>query len=240
MMVADRIDALVVGARGGIGGALVEALCDRDDIVSVVATSRSDLVPAHAKITARKLDLLDEASISSVASDIPPPRLIIIATGMLHDDGIAPEKSWRSLSAAAMAQSYAINCIGPALIAKHILPLMPRTGKVVFAALSARVGSIEDNRTGGWHSYRTSKAALNQLIRTLSIEAAMKSAQAICVGLHPGTVATALSAPFAGNVAANKLFTPAQSAAYLLKVIDSLTPADTGKLFGWDGAAISF
>jgi NAD(P)-dependent dehydrogenase (short-subunit alcohol dehydrogenase family) len=239
-MTGQDIHALVIGASGGIGRALVEALCQREDIISISTTSRTKQLPVHDKCTPYMLDLLDEASIKAVASQITPPNLVIIATGMLHVAGLAPEKSWRALSAEGLARSYAINCIGPALVAKHILPIMPRTARVVFAALSARVGSIQDNRTGGWHSYRTSKAALNQLIRTLSIEATMRNAASICVSLHPGTVTTALSAPFVPNVTASKLFTPAQSAALLLNVIDGLTPTDSGGLFAWDGTAIPF
>lgn len=239
-MSATLIDtqAVVIGASGGIGAALVAQLALRDDIGSIIQTSRSGELPGRAKCTAMALDLLDEASIAAVACQCDAPRLIIVATGLLHGDGIAPEKSWRALSADTMARSYAINTIGPALVAKHFLPLMPRDGKAVFALLSARVGSISDNRTGGWHSYRASKAALNQLIRTFSIELAVKSKEALCVGLHPGTVATPLSAPFQRNVPDGKLFTPAQSAAHLLNVIDGLTSAQSGGVFAWDATSI--
>lgn len=139
-----------------------------------------------------------------------------------------------------MARLYAINAIGPALIAKHMLPLLPRARKSVFAALSARVGSIADNRLGGWHGYRASKAALNQLIRTCAIEMAIKNKRAICVTLHPGTVDTRLSQPFQSGLAPERLFTPEVSAARLLDVIDALTPAHSGQLFAWDGQPIPF
>ena len=135
-------------------------------------------------------------------------------------------------------QLFAVNAIGPALVAKHFLPLLPRHGRSVFASISARVGSIEDNRLGGWYSYRASKAALNMLLKTYSIELKRRAPSAICVGLHPGTVDTALSKPFQGGVAPGKLFSPTQSAAYLLRVIDGLTPADNGAVFAWDGSQI--
>ncbi len=230
--------AVVIGASGGIGSALIDQLAQRDDIASICQTSRTGQLPARQKCTSHALDLLDEASIAAVASACSAPRLIIVATGLLHANGMTPEKSWRALSAAAMAHSYAINSIGPALVAKYFLPLMPRDGKTVFAILSARIGSISDNRSGGWYSYRASKAALNQLIRTFSIELAVKSKSAVCVGLHPGTVATPLSAPFQANVPEGKLFMPSEAAAHLLKVIDGLSAADSGGVFAWDGARI--
>jgi NAD(P)-dependent dehydrogenase (short-subunit alcohol dehydrogenase family) len=232
--------ALVIGASGGIGAALAALLCDDPCIESVVATSYRGTVAAHQKIVPHTLDLSDEASIASLADQISPPNLVIIATGLLHDDEHKPEKSWRALKPDTMARAFAINSIGPALVAKHILPLMPRTGKCVFAVLSARVGSISDNKSGGWHSYRASKAALNQIIRTLSIEWTMKNHDSLCVALHPGTVATALSQPFQSNVQADKLFTPEKSARCLLGVIDELDGADTGGFFAWDGSKIPF
>ena len=128
--------------------------------------------------------------------------------------------------------------VGPALVAKHMLPLMPRKGRAVFAALSARVGSISDNRLGGWHAYRASKAALNMLVRNYAIEQARINNQFIAVTLHPGTVDTGLSQPFQSNVPDAQLFTPDQSAEYLLNVLDGLTPADTGKCFDWAGKQV--
>ncbi len=169
----------------------------------------------------------------------PRSGVVIVASGLLHAaDGLSPEKSMRALDAVAMQRLFAVNAIGPALVAKHFMPLMPRQGRVVFAAVSARVGSISDNRLGGWYGYRASKAALNQLIRTLSIEWSRTARDSICVGLHPGTVDTALSAPFQGNVSAGSLFTPAHSAGALLQVLDQLTPAQTGRVFAWDGLEV--
>ena len=137
-----------------------------------------------------------------------------------------------------LARIFAVNTIGPALVLKHFAPLLPRTGRSVIALLSARVGSISDNRLGGWYGYRASKAALNQLVRTASIEVARSRRDAVIVGLHPGTVETPLSAPFRGNVSPGKLFTPRVSAAHLLTAIEGLTPADSGKCFAWDGSEV--
>ena len=140
---------------------------------------------------------------------------------------------------AAMRRQFEVNTIGPTIVAKHVIPHLVRDRRAVLALLSARVGSISDNRIGGWHSYRASKAALNQIIRCLSIELAAKRRHAICVGLHPGTVDTALSRPFQASVAAGRLFTAEQSAAYLLRVIDGLTTAQSGRVFDWAGKEIS-
>jgi NAD(P)-dependent dehydrogenase (short-subunit alcohol dehydrogenase family) len=165
-------------------------------------------------------------------------RLVIVASGVLHGDGLRPEKHWGELDGAALARVFAVNSIGPALVGKHFLPLLPRQGRSVFAAISARVGSIEDNRLGGWHAYRASKAALNMLLRNFSIELKRRAPEAVCIGLHPGTVDTALSKPFQGGVAPAKLFSPEVSAAHLLRVIDRVGTADSGRVFAWDGSPI--
>ena len=178
------------------------------------------------------------AEAAARARSLGPVRLVLVATGLLHDEGLRPEKHWGALDGEALARSFAANAIGPALAAKHFLPLLPREGRSVFAALSARVGSIGDNRLGGWHAYRASKAALNMLLKTLAIELARRAPEAICVGLHPGTVATRLSEPFRGQVAPDRLFTPSQSARCLLKVVHALRPGDSGGVFAWDGARV--
>lgn len=222
--------AVVIGASGGVGAAIVGALRASDRFAVVHALSRSET----------GLDLEDEASIAAAAALVaagPPPALVFIATGVLHS-GHEPERSWRALSADHLLRDYRINTVGPALIAKHFLPLLPRDRPAVFAALSARVGSIGDNRLGGWHSYRASKAGLNMILQNLSVELARSHPQAIVAGLHPGTVDTGLSAPFQKGVKPEKLFTSAYSAERLLAVLDALTPADSGGVFAWDGARI--
>jgi len=232
--------AAVFGASGGIGAEFVRQLAARDEVDEVFALSRR-ACPDAGKVRGLAFDLTDEASIAAAAEAMGPLDLCIVATGVLTlPDGTGPEKSWARIEAANMAQVFALNTIGPALIAKHVLPLLPRDRRAVFAALSARVGSIGDNRLGGWHSYRASKAALNMLVKNFAIELAGRKPQAIAVSLHPGTVDTALSAPFQKGVPAEKLFTPQQSAAHLLKVIDGLSPADSGYALAWDGARIEY
>lgn len=226
----NETSAVVIGASGGIGAALARQLSDTGRYAQVHALSRSGT----------GLDLEDEDSIAAAAARIakgPPPALVVVATGILHG-AHQPERSYRALTAEHLMRDYRLNAIGPALIAKHVLPLMPRQNRGVFAALSARVGSIGDNRLGGWHAYRASKAALNMLIRNLAIEHGRTHKAGIVVGLHPGTVATGLSAPFQAGVAPEKLFTPEHSAAVLLSVIDALEPADSGGVFAWDGRRI--
>lgn len=231
----------VFGASGGIGAALVSQLAARRDVAQVHALARKPL-QTGAKVHAHTFDLADEATIAAACATIGGPiDLVIVATGrLIRDNGEGPEKSWRALNADAMAEMFAINAIGPALIGKHCVPLLRKGGKPVFAAISAKVSSIADNRLGGWHSYRASKAALNMMVRNIAIELGRSNPAAIAVTLHPGTVDTPLSRPFQRNVPTEKLFTAEQSATYLLDVIDCLTPADTGTLKSWDGATLPF
>ncbi|NVE93925.1 SDR family NAD(P)-dependent oxidoreductase [Altererythrobacter lutimaris] len=230
----------VFGASGGIGAALCEALVERG-AKRVYAGSRSGCAPPHMAITPFAFDLTDEASIQSAADMMKsePPQLVIVATGVLTlPDGTGPERSFKRLDPAAMEQVLRLNTIGPALIAKHLLPLFPREGRAVFAALSARVGSISDNRIGGWHSYRASKAALNMLVRNWSIELGRTHKQAVVVSLHPGTVDTSLSEPFQSNLPDGQLTPPNEAAANLLSVIAGLGPQDTGFQFDWKGERV--
>jgi NAD(P)-dependent dehydrogenase (short-subunit alcohol dehydrogenase family) len=237
------INACVIGASGGIGAALSNALAVDPAVAIVHAGSRKPL-QALAKIRPFPLDITDESTIEAAAQIIGaygPLHLIIVATGLLHDgEALQPEKSYRTQTPEAYARAFAVNTIGPALIAKHFLPLFPREGRAVFTCLSARVGSISDNRLGGWHAYRASKAALNMVIRNLAIELARSHPDTLAVALHPGTVETSLSKPFQRNIAEGKLFTPEYSATRLLSVIDELTPEDNGQLMAWDGERISF
>jgi NAD(P)-dependent dehydrogenase (short-subunit alcohol dehydrogenase family) len=237
------MSVVVVGASGGIGRAVTSVLSASPAVARITACSRFGQVPDDSKIRHQRLDLEDEATIAyaaaSVRAEVDALGLVFVATGILHDDhGLRPEKSWRALDAAALERAYRINAVGPALVAKHFLPLLARDRKSVFAALSARVGSISDNRLGGWHAYRTSKAALNMLLRTFAIELARRNPRAVCVGLHPGTVDTPLSAPFQDNVPAARLFTADFAAARLVEVIDRLEPEDSGSVLAWDGAKI--
>lgn len=227
--------AVIIGASGGIGSALADSIADEGGFDAIHRLGRSLVGPAH-------IDITDEASVAAAAKIVgagAPPELVIVATGLLHEDGRGPEKALKDIDAAWLAQTFAVNAIGPALIAKHFLPLMPRAGRTVFAALSARIGSISDNRMGGWHGYRASKAALNQLIRTIAIEERRRNPSSIVVALHPGTVDTPLSKPFQGNVAPGRLFDTGRAAVQLLDVLDGLRVPDSGKLFAWDGAEVA-
>lgn len=233
---------VVVGASGGIGSALTEKLSVMDRVDIVHALSRSPVSGVRDTVRTATIDLNAEDSIAAAAADVGTygqPDLVIVATGMLTDSVVpSPEKSMRQQSLEAFQRVFAINTFGPALVAKHFLPILPRTGRTVFAALSARVGSISDNRLGGWHAYRASKAALNMLIRNYAIEQSRRNQASIVVGLHPGTVDTALSEPFQGGVPERQLFSPDQAAGYLLDVIARLTPEMTGKVFDWAGQEV--
>lgn len=223
--------AVIIGARGGIGAALADALDAGDQYDRVIRLHRT---------SAPAIDILDEASIAAAASDVAgtAPQLVILATGLLHTAAKGPEKSLRELDPEWMMENYRINAVGPALVAKHFLPIMAKQGPICFAALSARVGSISDNRLGGWHSYRASKAALNMFIRNIAIEWQRKNAQSIVVALHPGTVETQLSAPFKGNPA-HERFVPARVAADMLGVLSGLKPEQSGQIFAYDGSVIA-
>ena len=217
--------SLIVGASGGIGHALAQELQDRGQSVTTVSRSIDGL------------DVTDEKSIASCLGRLDGFfDRIIVATGALSTGGHGPEKTLRSLDAGAIAAQFALNATGPALIMKHSLRLMPRDRRSVFVALSARVGSIADNRLGGWYSYRASKAALNQLIHTAAIEVARSHPKAICAVLHPGTVAT----DFTKNYRSHDMVAPQKAAANLLGVMDGLTASETGGFYDWNGQQVAW
>lgn len=224
------METVIIGASGGIGSALAE-LYERQG-AAVHRLSRSGT----------GLDLADEASIARAAADLQGRQVqrLIVATGLLHDGGMTPERSLRDLSAAALQRSFLVNAIGPALVLRHFAPLLAKSGRVEVALLSARVGSIADNRLGGWYGYRASKAALNQLVRSAAIELGRSRPEAVVAALHPGTVETAMSRPFQGNVPPEQLFTAERSAACLADVLAKLQAADSGGFFDWQGKAIPF
>jgi NAD(P)-dependent dehydrogenase (short-subunit alcohol dehydrogenase family) len=235
--------AVVVGASGGLGRAIAQEMSADSACEHVVALSRRrpDDWEDDARRSWAAVDILDEDSLAAGArlvATLGTPIRIVVATGRLSAHGLQPEKSMRALDAQALGELFAVNAIGPALAAKHLLPLTPRDRPSLFAAISARVGSIGDNRLGGWHGYRASKAALNMLVRTLAIEHRRSRPLGVCVALHPGTVKTTLSAPFQAGVPEEKLFSPERSAAALMRVMKGLGPDDTGGFFAWDGAKI--
>lgn len=217
-------NALVIGSSGGIGAAVVDALNAKD--VSVTALSRSR----------DGLDVTDEMSVRDHLEPLGGSfDLIFVCTGALELNGQGPERALKQLSADTMLAQFRLNCMGPALVLKEAARLLPRDRRAVFAALSARVGSIGDNNLGGWYSYRTAKAALNQMIRGASIELKRTHKQSICVALHPGTVATPLTAKYAGG---RETHTPDAAANDLLQVIDGLKPEDSGSFYDWAGKPI--
>jgi NAD(P)-dependent dehydrogenase (short-subunit alcohol dehydrogenase family) len=223
-----------MGGVGGIGQAFCDELARDPRCASVVRISRQggDLT----------YDPADEASLQAAAEQAAAGdklHLVLCAIGTLHGEGYQPEKALRQLEEDAFMQVMRINALLPALIAKASVPLLDQE-RSVFAALSARVGSISDNRLGGWHSYRASKSALNMLLRNIAIETARRNKSAVITGLHPGTVDTDLSEPFQANVPEGKLFTPAYSASSMLKVMDGLTPEQSGDVFDYAGERIEF
>ena len=222
--------AIVIGARGGIGSALADTLESRGWTVTRL----------HRGSTPR-IDYDDEPGIAEAAAALKaggPYDLVLVASGILSTDSVQPEKTYRAIRGEALDTYFRVNATGPALVARHFLDLLRPDGRAVFAALSARVGSIGDNRLGGWIGYRASKAALNQVVKTLAIELARTRPQTIVAALHPGTVDTALSRPFQRNLPAGQLIAPATSAAALLDVLDGLTPADSGRCSDWKGEVV--
>ena len=234
----ENLRVAVFGAGGGIGAAFVRHLSRHAAVDTVYSLSRRPMASTDS-IKSVRCDTTDENDIEEAVRSMDGPlQLVIVTTGILHDDSLEPEKANSALNGAMMAEVFRINTIAPALVAKHCLPLLDRDRKSVFAALSARVGSISDNRIGGWHSYRASKAALNQVVRTMSIELARKNKQAAIVGLHPGTVDTGLSEPFQKNVPEGKLFAPDYSTERMLGVLNTLGPDDSGWCYDYAGKRI--
>lgn len=236
--------ALVIGSGGGIGAAIVDQLAASGRFDSIYAGNRRPHAARHSNVTRLTIDILDDDTLGEAARQIAQEGaldLLIVATGLLHrGTDIRPEKSLRQLDVSVMAEVFAVNSIGPALVAKHFLPLLARGQRAVAIFLSARVGSIADNRLGGWHSYRASKAALNALVRCFAIELGRSNPEAIVAALHPGTVDTPLSEPFQARLDEASLFNAELSAAHMLGVIDQLSPADSGGFFGWDGRPIPY
>lgn len=222
----------MIGGTGGIGRAIVACLESDPRAGAVVAMQRS---------RGEKIDIADEASVAQAAARLSSLHqtvdIVFNAAGALTIDGIGPEKTIRSVSAETMARQFAVNSIGPALLLKYFVPLFPKDRRSLFASLSARVGSIGDNRLGGWLSYRASKAAQNQVIKTAAIELRRTHPHAVVAALHPGTVATPLSEPYAKDRAR---LTPGQSAKQLLEILDGLSPEQSGGFYAFDGTVIEW
>jgi NAD(P)-dependent dehydrogenase (short-subunit alcohol dehydrogenase family) len=247
----DHSTAVLIGASGGIGLALTERLLTDPRFERVIAGCRSPgaaaelqrLASEHPALELVSIDATRPETISALGETLKSrgirPSLVIYCAGLLHrGDAIQPEKRLEDIEAAALNEVFAVNAFGPALVFKTLLPLMARQQPSVMAAISARVGSIEDNRLGGWYAYRASKAALNQIMRTASIEARRRFKSCVLVCLHPGTTDTGLSKPFQANVPEGKLFSTSFVAEHLLDIIEGLNIEDSGSFLAWDGKAI--
>lgn len=235
----DDLRVVVVGASGGIGRALTRRLADCSGVARIDALSRSGNVPEGDRIAPGQIDIADEASIARAVERLAedgPCDAVLVATGILHGDDFGPEKDWRALEAETLQHLFRVNAIGPALFLGRLFESWPRDERRRIAGiLSARVGSISDNRAGGWYGYRASKAALNQFLKTLAIEAARRRPGTIIAGLQPGTVRTPLSDPFRSGPTERQAIDPDRSAVALLEVLDGLGKDDSGGLFDWEG-----
>ncbi len=230
----------ILGAQGAIGQAFVQHYAALPHKPHVFACTRKPPDVYCDNITPVKFDITDDASVAEAAQTIAAPLdLVLICTGLLHTDTFGPEKTIKTVHRAHMQHVFNVNTFGPAMVMQHFLPLLPRQQRGILAAISARVGSISDNQIGGWYSYRASKAALNMLVRCAAIEMTRTHPHAVVVGLHPGTVNSPLSQPFQHGLPAGKLFTPAYSAQAMAQVIAQLMPAQSGRLFAYDGQEIS-
>ena len=244
------MNVFVQGASRGLGLAFVRKLLADPSIGDVFAASRtardrlelrrlSEIHPNRLHLL--QLDATKEDQIRQAAKVVAERcrlHLLLNVAGLLHDEGMNPEKKLQHVMYETLVRSFSVNAFAPLLVAKHFVPLLVRDDRAIIANISARVGSITDNRLGGWYAYRASKAAQNMFTRTIAIELNRRAVNAICVALHPGTVDTSLSRPFQSNVPANNLFPPDRAAEQLLTVLNGLNPADSGKFFAWDGSTI--
>ncbi|MDO6824068.1 SDR family NAD(P)-dependent oxidoreductase [Marinobacter sp. 1_MG-2023] len=241
---------LVAGISGAIGGALAEALLERDEESIVVGLARdpekvSESLRSHSRLTVLAWDAENDQSPGDVAraleKTIPATTGIdtfIYAAGLLHDGPVFPEKRLEDMKANSMARAFAVNATGFAMLVQALLPWLRHRELKRILAISAKVGSIEDNRLGGWYAYRSSKAALNMLVRTLSVELPRRCKPVACVSLHPGTTDSALSEPFRQSLAQLQVHSAAETAGNLVKVIEGITSGDNGHFLSWDGSEL--
>ena len=247
----DRINALIVGATQGIGLGFVKALLQQENIGTIFATYRniktdSELFTLEKEYGDRlqclQIDITQEtqieAGIKQIQASVNELHLAIYCVGVLHEGDLTPEKSLRQINAENLIYSFQVNSIGAVLLAKHLMPLFKKSQRSIFASISAKVGSIGDNRLGGWYGYRASKSALNMFLKTTAIEYSRRCPKTIVVALHPGTTDTRLSQPFQKNVPPGKLFPVEHTVDLLSKVISGLEQKDSGEFFSWDGSKL--
>lgn len=233
---------VVIGGSGAIGAEFVNQFSKQYQKATVHVFSRSYTQEGGYKnIMQHPIDYSCEQSIALAANQCSQQNavdMIVVATGILHDSKVNPEKTLKQISAEKLLHIFKVNTIVPALVAKHFIPKMNQVNRTIFAVLSARIGSISDNHLGGWYGYRMSKSALNMLIKTLSVEIKRSNKNAIIVGLHPGTVDSHLSKPFQGNISQSQLFSAEYSVSRLIQVLDNLNVSNTGRCYAWDGSEI--
>ena len=246
----DRINALIVGASQGIGLGFVKTLLKQENVERVFATYRnqksSELSTLQQQYGDRlkclQVDITQESQIANaieqIRESVKELHLAIYCVGVLHEGDLTPEKSLRQIDADNLIYSFQVNSIGAVLLAKHLMPLFKKSSRSVFASISAKVGSIGDNRLGGWYGYRASKSALNMFLKTTAIEYSRRCPKTIVVALHPGTTDTRLSKPFQKNVPPGKLFPVEHTVDLLSKVISGLEQKDSGEFFSWDGSRL--
>ncbi|MBP0021733.1 MAG: SDR family NAD(P)-dependent oxidoreductase [Cyanobacteria bacterium SBLK] len=248
----ERLHVTIAGANGGIGWGFVTQLLQDPRIAKIYGTYRdrdnaSDLLALQEqddRLTCLPMDITDERQIETtvkwIAKECDRIHWVINCIGLLHEGELQPEKGLRQLNAENLSRYFQVNSIGAVLLAKHFLPLLRHEERSLLATISAKIGSIGDNRLGGWYGYRSSKAALNMLMKTAAIEYARKSPKTIIIMLHPGTTDTQLSRPFQKNVSPEKLFSVERTVKQLLTVIDNIKSDDSGKFFSWDGNLLSW
>jgi NAD(P)-dependent dehydrogenase (short-subunit alcohol dehydrogenase family) len=231
----------IIGSSGAIGRAFLDAYIADKEISNIYSISRTEVESNDERIIHINIDVTDEVSVKAAASKIGENRLdkLIVATGILHTELFGPEKSIKDIKIENFVKIFSVNAFGPALIGKYFLPLMKKDKKSIAAFLSARVGSISENKLGGWYAYRASKSALNQIIKNFSIEAKRTNPTGIIIGLQPGTVKSKLSEPFQKNVKKGKLLLPKDSVKSLIRVIENVMQNDSGKIFDWKGEEIA-
>lgn len=232
----EKIKIVITGASGGIGSAFADRLARRHEVASIAATWHSQPPRVeHPKVTWQQLDLCDEAAVADWAAAIGEIDWLINAAGILHTPTHGPEKTVRHLDPDFFLHCFSVNALPALLLAKHLHSRFRHGRPAIFACVSARVGSIEDNRLGGWFSYRASKAALNMSLKTLAIEWRRTLPNVSVVALHPGTTDTELSRPFQRHVPPGQLFTPERSVDAMLEVLDGLDPGRSGEFLAFDG-----